>query len=283
MMRWVLFLLFTTIFGANAGAEAAVEYPGVIPPLSAEQTIQLATADDTRPPDEPAWTGLLTNIASWNPATAGVGSWVNEAGDLPAKPNYPALLEAPAAYRGDLFVVEGKYAGRQREMRTLRGGPWGESLKEWGVVVTPDTGEPGGEFVAMVYLVDPQGKITPPREGQTVRMLTRFYKTWTDVDAGGVERAYPVFVGRSASVVENAAAAGRGNLLIVGGVGALAAVLVLLMLARKRRAGRASKREAVLERLRREVDDTEDQDSIEGLPDDPAAALAQLERSQNAD
>lgn len=249
-----------------------------IPDLTAAQQTQLATADDTRAPDEPAWTGLLVSVATWDPAEAARG-FVPGA----TMPDYGKLLAEPGAYRGELFVVEGRYAGRQREMRTRRAGPWGESLVEWGVL--PKHAGPGErqDVVAMVYLVDPAGEITPPREGQTVRLAARFYKTWTDVDADGVPRTYPVFVGRSASVVGEASGGGRGHVAIVGGVIVLSGLLFLVMLARKRRggpAGGAAQRERVLERLRQDADDAEFETSADDLPDDPAAALEQLERSR---
>ncbi len=255
-----------------------------IPALTEAQVIQLDTAADGLRPDEPAWTGLLSSVATWDPAEA-VRGFVPGA----AVPDYGKLLAEPGAYRGALLVIEGRYAGRQRETRTQRAGPWGESLKEWGVVVRPEPDESGDEsgdeFVAVVYLVDPEGRITPPREGQTVRVLSRFYKTWTDVDADGVPRIYPVFVGRSATVVESAGSTGRGSIVVVGGVVVMAGLLGLVMLARKRRAGRPSKRERVLERLRgaadEEGEETVSRSVNRELPDDPAAALAQLERSRD--
>lgn len=252
---------------------------GAIPDLTAAQQTQLATADDTRVPDEPAWTGLLTSVATWDP-DEGARGFVP--GAIAA--DYEKLLAEPGAYRGALFVIEGRYAGRQRETRTLRAGPWGESLVEWGVIAAVgEAGVDAGEVVAMVYLVDPDGRITPPREGQTVRMAARFYKLWTDVDADGVARTYPVFVGRSASVVGEASGGGRGNVAIVGGVIVLSGLLFLVMLARSRRggkAGQASQRERVLERLRQDADDAELETSADDLPDDPAAALEQLEKSR---
>ncbi|MBB6430624.1 hypothetical protein [Algisphaera agarilytica] len=242
---------------------------GAIPELTEPQQIQLDTAQDGYLPDEPAWTGLLTSVSGWDPAEA-------VRNDIPGStiPQYSRLLETPAAYRGGLFHIKGFYAGRQRELRTMRSGPWGESLVEWGVAVDSDT-------VAMVYLVSPDSEIQPPREGQTVRLTARFYKLWTDTDADGVERTYPVFVGRSAAVVDSGRAGGRGHVVVVGGVVVLTGLLFLVMLGRKRWGGGASKRERVLERLRDHAGEAEMDEELNGLPDDPAEALEQLDRGRD--
>ncbi|MEM1446940.1 MAG: hypothetical protein AAGF84_12855 [Planctomycetota bacterium] len=238
-----------------------------IPDLTEAQQVQLDTADDTRPPDEPAWTGLLANVASWNPVEA-----VRD--DVPGStvPDYAKLSAEPDAYRGDLFVIKGAYAGRQREVSTVRRGPWGDSLVEWGVGVDSDT-------VAMVYFVSPEGEMTPPREGQAVRLVARFYKLWVDVDADGVERTYPVFVGRSAAVVGQDTGGRVGATVLVGGIVMLAGVLFLVMMLRARLGGQASRREKVQSRLRDEAESwAEDADHSEPLPDDPAEALERLEQ-----
>ncbi|MEM9417447.1 MAG: hypothetical protein AAGA25_00150 [Planctomycetota bacterium] len=242
---------------------------GAIPELTEPQQIQLDTAQDGYLPDEPAWTGLLTSVASWDPAVA-------VRNDIPGStiPQYHRLLEAPAEYRGGLFHIKGFYAGRQRELRTMRSGPWGDSLVEWGVAVDSDT-------VAMIYLVSPDSEIQPPREGQTVRLTARFYKLWTDTDADGVERTYPVFVGRSAVVVDSGRMGGRGHVVVVGGVVVLTGLLFLVMLGRKRWGGGATKRERVLERLREHPAGEAEPSELEGLSDDPAEALGQLDQSRN--
>ncbi|MEM1108030.1 MAG: hypothetical protein AAGH99_04985 [Planctomycetota bacterium] len=256
--------------------------PGV-PDLTEAQRIQLATAEDGYLPDEPAWTGLLINVASWPP---------DEVGDVfvpgAAVPDYGKLLAEPGAYRGDLFVVEGRFAGRSRELRTQRPGPWGEYLTEWGVVVSAEAAGTADEVVAVLYLVDPEGRLETPREGQAVRGLTRFYKLWTDTDAEGNERTYPVFVGRSAGVVGDAATSGTSGptSLIFGGVVAMAGLLVVVLVAKARAGSREGRRERALKRLRRQAaeEDGHDRDDAfdsEDLPDDPAEALEQLERQRD--
>lgn len=240
---------------------------GGIPDLTESQRIQLDTAEDGHRPDEPAWTGLLSSVATWAPSEAAAG-YVPGA----TVPDFEKLTADPGQFRGDLFVLEGRYAGRQRLMLTQRSGPWGEALVEWGLVT------PGGRVV-MVYLVDPAGEMVPPREGRTVRLAARFYKLWTDVDADGHAATYPVFVGRSAAVVEASSPRGFGA-AVVGAVVVLAVLLAGVMLMRRRWGGRgAARREEVRQRLRREAERFEENDDgQEGLPDDPAAALEYLER-----
>lgn len=270
MMRWLVWVL---------GLGVLVPAAGAVPELTEAQRVQLDTAEDGYLPDEPAWTGLLTNVAAWDPGEAAVG-YVPGA----AVPDYGKIVAEPGEHRGGLFVVEGRYAGRQRVMKTQRAGAWGDSLVEWGVVIPANkpeasAGDASSEVVAVVYLVEPQGGIDPPREGQAVRILTRFYKLWTDVDAEGVERTYPVFVGRSASVIDGGTVTGRGGGVVVGGVVVLGGLLFLVLLAKARSGAKASRRERVLERLRHETDeDPPADDDADGLPDDPAAALARLEQ-----
>jgi hypothetical protein len=230
--------------------------------LTAEQRVQLATADDRRLPDEPALYPLLANVASWEPGAARA---VAE-GDDASPPDWASLVDSPGDYRGRLLVVEGRYAGRPRRQALRRAGPWGGSVLEWGLVTRAAD---GGEVVALVYLVDAAGRITPPRDGARVRVAGRFYKVWTDRDAGGEPRVYPVFVGREPVVVA-AAAGGPGRGVIV--VGLLAAVGALAALRwwawRGRR--RARPRRALRNR------DNESSGDVRELPDDPAEALRAL-------
>lgn len=260
----VLGLVLAAVGGLwNRSARAA------IPELNEAQRVQLDTAEDGYLPDEPAWTGLLTSVATWDPVEAA-------AGDVPGAtvPDYDHLLVEPEAYRGDLFVIKGFYAGRQRRLLTARTGPWGDALVEWGVEVRSNT-------IVMVYLVSPDAEVVPPREGQTVRLAARFYKLWTDVDAEGVERTYPVFVGRSAMVVEGPSGSSGVGAMVVGAVVVLAGLLGVVMVMRRRAVGRgATRREAIRRRLREEAQDYDEQGegNDQTLPRDPAEALEQLGR-----
>lgn len=266
------------VFVGATAADLPAEFPGVAPPLTEAQAIQLATADDTRPPDEPAWYGLLSNIASW-PAEMQITRGPHSAEDGGAvMPDYAALFDDPAAHRGELVVVEGRFAGRQRRQVVLREGPWGRALTEWGVVVDPKPGG-GQERIVIVYLIDPDGRQAVPRRNQRVQILARFYKLWNDVDADGNPATYPVFVGRAAALIEpeTVAASQIFRQLIVGAIIVLTAGMFgIRWWARRRRV--AGRRPRVGERRRAESrPDAFDDEDGPPLPDDPAEALAALD------
>ena len=269
---------------------------GAIPPLDAGQRTQLETASEAAGPDEAGLYALLANVAKWeigrDKGTEGRRDEGGEGG-LPAgvaRPDWGALLAEPGAFRGDLFLVEGRYAGRQRRVELVRPGVWGGAVTEWGVVVDGTSGggeASGGEVVAVVYFVDPMGEMVPPAggEGARVRTVGRFYKVWTDRDAAGAERRYPVFVARSAEVVQGGAGGG-----LPGGSGAatavfaavlvLAAVLFMVKRMGRQRRGVASRRPGLSHRAERDDpqhDEVEDEsEDVQPLPADPAEALERL-------
>lgn len=268
------FVFAGLMFGGDAAAEPAAH----IPPLTEAQRVQLETADDTRPPDEPAWYGLLSNVASWEAPPPGAKV---AGGGTP--PDYAALMQSPGALRGDVFVVEGRFAGRQRRQVVLREGPWGRALTEWGVVVDPAAGG-GEERVVVVYLVDPDGRQATPRRNQRVRVAARFYKLWPDADGTGRAVTYPVFVGRSAALIEPEGwAAGRmfRDLIVAAIIVLMAGLFGIRWWARRQRVARRRPR---LSDRRRPVDrpgDSENDDAPP-LPDDPAEALAELDAQPDA-
>ena len=326
-------------------------FPGVSA-LSGGQRVQLGTAVDGGLPDEPALYALLANVAGWDTGRGGPTDDIRRLSGA----GYAAALADPAAMRGELVVVEGKYAGRQRRMKLLRPNPaavsraipgtipgtipgaipgagagvgWGEALTEWGVVVEASPSEAGGSTevsgansgavsgatsggvaasgggaVVMVYFVDPEGVITPPRggEGARVRVVGRFYKLWTDRDASGRATMYPVVVAKEFTLEERAADGGGlvgisgGTSGLASGGGGVAAVLVaavvglLMMLWWVRRAARspgsaAARRERVRQRLLQDAEryaDENDDASIDepALPEDPAEALRALDEGE---
>ncbi len=282
-----------------------------ITPLSEGQRRQLATTTDGAVVDGAGLYALLANVAAWPapevlPGADPAGVEGDVEGGLPpgvARPDWAALLGEPGAFRGDLFLVEGRYGGRQRRMELLRPGAWGEAMIEWGVVADAagagGRGEAGRDaVVAVVLFVDSGGTMRPPAggEGARVRAVGRFYKVWEDRDATGAERRYPVFVARRAEVTRAGAGgaggaaargAGAGSGGASGGAAALfAAVLggaVLLFVVKRvtrRRVAAAPSRHTVNDRARRERDANDgpddDEDSTPPLPSDPAEALERL-------
>lgn len=248
---------------ASLGLGAAA----AIPPLTDAQQQQLASAQDGVHPDEGALYALLQNVMTWG---AGDGSQA-------ALPNYDALLAEPAAHRGEVFEVEGEFAGRSRRFWLSRRGPWGAALTEWVVRVRREP-----EQVAVVLLIDPDDSLPSPRLGQRVRIAARFYKVWGDRDLEGRPTAFLTFVARSAQVEpsrrSDAGVTPTGAVL--AGVLMLAVVWLLLRARRWWALGDAG-------RARRDVEATRAAARSPAplhndLPADPAQALEELMRRRQA-
>lgn len=158
-----------------------------VPPLTVEQRDQLATASDDSPHlEEPALNALLTNVLQW------------EAGDETGArvPDYDALLADPAAGRGELYLIEGRFAGRARRYKLRHVGEFGDAMTEWVILIRDNP-----EDVAVVYFIDPDGEIEAPGTGANVRAVGRFYKVWADTDQHGKPTRYLTFVTRNPTVV----------------------------------------------------------------------------------
>jgi hypothetical protein len=159
-----------------------------VTPLTPEQQKQVESATDfDAGRDEAALYPLMTNALTWQDADA-AGATI---------PDYPAILAQPADHRGNLFLIEGLFAGRPRRIENLtRSGPWDQKLQEWVIV----TDQPRDQ-VAVVYLVDPPTPIDrPPAPGTPVRLLARFYKVLSDRDMHGNPTDFLLFVGKSVTV-----------------------------------------------------------------------------------
>ncbi len=240
-----------------------------IPPLTPDQRAQVRTASDwTSRFDEAALYPLMDNALRWQDG--------DEAGAM--VPDRKALYQTPAQYRGQLFLIEGQFAGGARVINNLtRSGPWDEKLQQWVILTDRDRDE-----VAVVYLVDPPRPIDQPLPaGTRVRVVGRFYKVLRDTDRNGQPTDYLTFIAKSALVISDADQDGglssRGPLLVVG-------VLALLWFFMRR----SVKVKPLSTRVRRVQDgspnhahgqDHPDADDgrPENLPDDPAAALSMLQ------
>lgn len=151
-----------------------------VPPLSPAQRDTLDTAADDSPRlDDAALYPLLENVLNWDTG--------DESGAR--VPDYDALLSHPGEARGDLCLIEGRFTGRARRYGLVRSGPWGGALTEWVLLVREQPQE-----VAVVYFVDPQGKLEAPATGADVRVVGRFYKVWADRDQLGNPARYLTFV-----------------------------------------------------------------------------------------
>lgn len=279
--------LWLTVCWLAGGALAA-------PPLTDAQRDVLAThATDFDADLEagPAIYPLLENAAGWS-----ADDFAGDAGAAtPPTPDFAFLLEHPEQVRGAVFLIEGTFIeqvrfptderdGRDRLQRS--GHPaWGSQLTGWGIKV----GE-GADDVVMVYFVDPDGRIDPPRNGTQVRVAARFYKVWTVPDRDGRDFDFLTFVGGAREGVGGGASPGGPGwnkvviMLVLVAAGGFYGMRVFI--ARKQKAGRAHS-QALLDQRRRDRDsagmDNEEEHADPNLPEDPAEALAYLQEQDRVD
>ncbi len=235
-----------------------------VPPLTDAQRTRLDTAvDDSARLDEAALYPLIENALSWSDH--------DEAGAT--VPDYEALLTDPAFSRGEVCLIEGKFAGRARRYDLVRHGPWGDALTEWVLVVHDEP-----EQVAVVYFVDPNDELIPPRTGAHVRVPARFYKVWADRDQDGQPTRYLTFVARSASQTpEDAPLSVFLFLPMVGGLLALAVVyLYVRRLSRPRIHDPSHGRHPAGSADDVMLSGADAEQARDPLPDDPAEALRRL-------
>ena len=263
---------------------------GAVPPLGEGQRVQLETADDTGEHwDEPAIYPLLTNAAAWQVETR-----VDRIPGLTI-PDFPALAADPATHRGGLFLIEGLFI-KESQVPVLRPGPWGQTLTQWVVQTDPVKDE-----VVIVYLTHPPSATggATPRLGEPVALAGRFYKLWPSRTLQGVPITYLLFVGHGAAVGAGAAGvtpgsstAARGPSPVAIAVVAAAVIGAFFFLLRRLAAFRfdpkptaSQLRRAESRELREQRPPADDADPDEGppLPEDPAAALVELERRRAAD
>lgn len=153
-----------------------------VPPLTEPQQAQLdQVEDDTAELIGPGMDALVENALQW------------EAGDEAGArvPDYAAMLDQPGEVRGDLFLLEGRFAGRARRIDLPQRGDWDETLTEWVLLVSDDP-----EQVVVIYFPDPADLMPAPATGANVRVVGRFYKVWADTDINGEPTRYPAFVAR---------------------------------------------------------------------------------------
>ena len=182
---------------------------GSPPPLTDPDRAQLDDAVDGGYVDEGSLYPLLRNAMEWIPGNEGDARI----------PDYDALLNQPADFRGQIFLVEGRFA-RHRRFNLARPGPWGDAVTEWVVLVRQQPDE-----VAVIFFVDPQATMPAPRQSQPVRVAARFYKVWRDRDANNQPSQFLVFVARSPRA-EGGSEIGRGE----ANDGRVLVLLVLVLL-----------------------------------------------------
>lgn len=244
---------------AVAGVLFLVSAAG-IGPLDENRMAQVQTAVDHEAViDAPALYPLLEDAVAW------------KAGDETgaAIPDYETVLADPAAYRGQLFLIEGRLKRRRPVDRLSRPGPWDGRLEQW-VVQIGLLGE-----TAVIYLVDPPAEA---KVDMRVRMPARFYMVMRDkvAQSDANETAdFPVFVGKTAKV---SAAGGSG------GAGIFVALLIIMGLLYFIMRTKMKAKAVGPRRLRKSTthDDREDEaDDMSALPENPADALDALSRQND--
>ncbi len=216
---------------------------------------ELRVVDGLPPLQEPNVTALVQLLDRVDPPAdrpLGAADWAS-------------ILADPAAVRGGLFRVDGRYAGRQRAAEA-RGVP----LTEWGVIATDAA---GADLPLVVYL--PRRNARPPAAGAEVTGTARFLALWTDADAAGAPRSYPVLVSRNLAAVAVPPSPSAGRAAWIPRLAALALLLAAAAWLLGRRGPKAPRREK-LHRPRQANPGADLPEAASDLPADPADALARL-------
>lgn len=248
-----------------------------IEPISDELMMQVRTARDlTERFDEPAIGPLVSDAHSW------------KAGDVSNAriPDYATLFANPGKYRGEVFLVEGLFAGAPTRADLLApkvglAGPWDGKAEMWTVVV-----EEAKDLVVIVLLTDPPADL--PKGGAKVRMPARLYKVWSYKDLNKKDQAALVFVGKTLEVVEAAPTVKKSDsTVVVLSLVVFAGFCALIYFFKRMRKKYSGDSEADFrDRLKQKYEDqavaAEERgpvtNSQEPLPKDPVEALKELER-----
>jgi hypothetical protein len=227
-----------------------------VPPLTDEQRTLLQSADDDRTHEEVAFEALLEHVASWPDADPGVEP-------LRLSADFAAILADPDAFRGELFQLEGTI-----QQRTRLAQPYQHAV-EWFL-----RDEAGTPFI--VYLHD-RGLGEAREDGDRINILARFYKRIDAVARDGKSRSYPAFVGAFPRLAAPGASTPPPppaplKTIVIAVTALVAGFIILLLLARRNREPVPRRVWAGAEENARSLD------ASPPLPDDPAAALAELRR-----
>lgn len=286
MKRFVAVLSLLAALGVLSPVRAA-------PPLSEsdEQRIADGSTDyDGRIDQSDGLYVLLRNAGGW-----ALDDFSGEDGAAVAPvPDYDYLRKNPAKVRGNVYLIEGVFEQSVRipvsQTGALTAGDfaWGDELTRWAIRTSES-----GDDVVLVFFNDPDRAIPSPEQGTQVRVAARFYKVWDTDTAEGKPFSFLSFVGGAYEATGKAPEARFGsNRSMRGIITALilmsiaAFFVVRLMLNRKAGQGAGGRTHAFLEQRRHERDQQADaeQEDVDDLPDDPAAAMqVLLERHQEQD
>lgn len=239
------------------------------PPLSDAQRRDLSAARDDADYREQAFYALVENTRAWTRSPADDGEAVR------LNPDLQSLREHPGDFRGDLCRISGEVL-----QQTQLAPPY-EDVSEWFV-----RDSRGGQPV-IVYVVKPDASFARSNR-LPVQIDGRFYKRMHFTARDRQVHDYPAFVGRfpimiTASTMPSTAPAAHNRGLdllavIAGPVALLMIVFVGMRMWIARKGRRSGWPELHRERFERMPEAAAEVDGGEALPDDPAAALAELRR-----
>lgn len=252
---------------------------GAIAPLTEQQKLDLAASAQYQGSfvGDPGFFALLENAASWTDGQPDVPLWT---------PDYQQIYDEARLWVGRPCRVEATLETRWQLP------PLGPRWSGTGALVL----RTDQHLPIIVFLTDPpeltstgeaaRGHDLVAERGARVQLVGRFYKLLTLEKAGGQQRSYISFVGRSVDRLAMPTGQADGPVVPIVAVILVAVVLVMLggyMLlristSRKRRLSPAEALAAY--RKRRDAIDTDQAaDQADPLPDDPADALDQLTRN----
>ncbi|MEX2216730.1 MAG: hypothetical protein WD768_21630 [Phycisphaeraceae bacterium] len=281
----------TRPFLVFVGRSARVTYGDTLPPLTSLQQQQVrGIVDFTNSIDVGELYALLANVALWKDEPMPLSPLITHVGPL---------IGAPQDYRGDLFRVEGIFAGR-KEVKLERPGAWPSNIEQWAVRITA-LNDPRDEVV-VVYLLHPPKTI---ERGDKVRIVGRFYKVWRDYRSNGEDNIplnFVALIGDRAEPIDALPASATGAVTGSGegmppsaikvGLGLLLLLGFGMWMMRRflKRVATGPARSGIsqrIERVREERaahaasgDNGDATDTGPPLPEDPIAALEELERRQ---
>ncbi|MAE60427.1 MAG: hypothetical protein CMJ49_03620 [Planctomycetaceae bacterium] len=251
-----------------------------IVPLTDSQRTRLDSADDHgRSHEEVAFYALIENVQTWDGALAGA-----------TVPDYQVITDDPDTHRGQAMLIDGTLEAVIKGLPLSRHdvGP----IQRWSIVVNAASSDsdsnsdvPPGRVI-VVYLTDPpqlplraasHGFLVPQDSGTRVRLAARFYKLIDEPSLGAGMLTYPAFVGKSVAEVIPATTPGNARPIVIMGltIGSLALIYVLIRIVSRRR--RPASRRGRLPTDTLQADDAS-HSSHTPLPEDPAAALDDLQR-----
>ena len=248
-----------------------------IGPLSAgaKEQVDLSTADLTPDIDTPGFYPLLADADTWDPKDQS-GAMI---------PDYEAILAKSRESRGNVYLIEGIFAGIPRDdtpkvKHMVRPGTWEGRLERWTVITNREA-----DKIVIVYLTHPPTAL--PEPGATVRLAARYYKVWSYQDLNNKSRSALVFVGATPQI-------GPGTVSAIGDFHpttqlpaaalslAIIALFIVFLIIRRRIAKKFAARDPMDFTNRDREERTETADPSGPLPSDPIEALAELERRRAA-